>query len=90
MVRGCSSGCSCLVDVRVHVSDPRGIQFALSSCYALHIKALSIIMKVYTERKNMQVELIRFRKISYLFTFTFVNRGIQCESGVYAWIVVTT
>ena len=42
MVRGCSSGCSCLVDVRVHVSDPRGIQFALGSCYAVHIKALSI------------------------------------------------
>ena len=44
MVRGCSSGCSCLVDVRV----------------------------------------------SHLFTFTFANRGIQRESGVYAWIVVTT
>ena len=50
------------MDVRVHVSDPRGIQFALGSCYAVHIKALSIIMKVYTVRKNMQVELIRFRK----------------------------
>ena len=43
MVRGCSSGCSCLVDVRVHVTDPRGIQFALGSCYAVHITHKSIV-----------------------------------------------
>ena len=36
MVRGCSSGCSCLVDVRVHVSDSSGIQFALGSCYVVN------------------------------------------------------
>ena len=49
------------------------------------------IMKVYIERNNMQVELIRFRKkISPLFTFTFAKRGIQCDSHVYAWIVFTT
>ena len=48
-------------------------------------------MKVYIERKNMHVELIRFRKqILHLFTFTFANRGIQRDSGVYAWIVVMT
>ena len=41
--------------VRVRVSDHRFIQFALGSCYAVHIEALSIIMKVYTVRKNMQV-----------------------------------
>ena len=68
MVRGCSSGCSCLVEVRVNVSDPRGIQFALGSCYAVHIKALSIIMKVYTVTKNMQVELIRFRKHYHIYS----------------------
>ena len=34
-----------------------------------------IIMKVYMERKNMQLELIQFRKkISRLFTFNFLNR----------------
>ena len=34
-------------------------------------------IKVYIERNNMQVELIRFRKkISPLFTFTFAKRGI--------------
>ena len=48
--------------IRSGVSDPRCIQFAFGSCYAVHINALSIIMKVYIERKNMQVELIRFRK----------------------------
>ena len=36
------------------------------------------MMKVYIERKNIQVELIRFRKkISTLFTFSFSNRVIQ-------------
>ena len=35
----------------------------LGSCYAVHINALSIIiMKVYIERKNMQVQLIPFVK----------------------------
>ena len=49
------------------------------------------IMKVYIERKNMQVESIRFRKkISHLFTFTFTSGGIQRDSRVYAWIVVAT
>ena len=40
-------------------------------------------IKVYIERNNMQVELIRFRKkISPLFTFTFAKRGIQRDSRV--------
>ena len=61
------------------ISDYRFIQFALASCYAVQIYALSL-MKVYIERSNMQVELIRFRKkVSTLFTFTFANRGIQCN-----------
>ena len=43
MVCGYSGGCSC-------VSDPRCIQFALISCYAVHINALSISpMKMYIE-----------------------------------------
>ena len=46
----------------MYVSDPGFIQFALGSCYAVHINALSIIMKVYIGRNNIQVELIRFRK----------------------------
>ena len=33
-------GCLC-------VSDPRFIQFALGSCYLVHMNALSIIIKVY-------------------------------------------
>ena len=41
MVRGCfgewADGWKC-----VWVSDPRFIQFALGSCYAVHINALSI------------------------------------------------
>ena len=48
-------------------------------------------IKVYIERNNKQVELIRFRKkISPLFTFTFAKLGIQRDSRVYAWIVITT
>ena len=47
--------CVC-VHARACVSDPRFIQFALGSCYAVNI------MKVYIERNNIQVELIRFRK----------------------------
>ena len=39
---------------------PRFIQFALS-CYAVH-KPIVNIMKVYIEKNNVQVELIRFRK----------------------------
>ena len=33
----CECACAC-----VYVSDPRFIQFALGSCYAVHINALSI------------------------------------------------
>ena len=41
-------------------------------------KRIVNLMKVYIERNNMQVELIRFRKhISILFTFTSVKRGIS-------------
>ena len=48
-------GCSCVHQILAAF-------LALGRCYAAHINALSIIMKVYIERKNMQVELIRFRK----------------------------
>ena len=34
MIRGCSDGCSCLVDVRVYQTLAVHIQFALGSCYA--------------------------------------------------------
>ena len=44
------------------VSVPRFIQFALGSCYVVHINAYVNIMKAYIERNNIQVELIRFRK----------------------------
>ena len=38
------------------------IQFALGSFYAVHINIIVNILKVYMERKNRQLELIRFRK----------------------------
>ena len=50
-VRACVRACVC-----VCVSDPRLIQLALASYYAVNI------IKVYIERCNMQVALIRFRK----------------------------
>ena len=63
MVRGCLLGSVC-------VSDPRVIQFALGSCYAVHINAMSIhcIMKVYIKRNYIQVELIRFRNKYQLYS----------------------
>ena len=46
-------------------------------------KRIVNIIKVYIERINMQVEVIRFRKkISNLFTFTFAKRGIQRDRRV--------
>ena len=48
---------SCLVCVCV--SDPRSIQFALRCAH----KRIVNIMKVYIERNNLQVELIRFRNM---------------------------
>ena len=66
-VRSCARSC-----VRLRVCYPRFIQFALGSC--AH-KRIVNIMKLYIERNNIQVELIRFRKqISTLFTFTFERR----------------
>ena len=63
---------------------------SFSSLCTAHKHTVNII-KVYIERKNMQVELIRFRKkISPLFTFTFVKPRIHHDSRVCAWIVVTT
>ena len=58
--------------VRVFVTcpDPRFIQFTLASCCAVHINLLSIkriIIKVYIERKNMQVQVISFRKKNIYF-----------------------
>ena len=56
MVRSCLFG---WVEVCVCVSDPRFIQFAMGSCYVVHINASIVnIIKVYIERSNMQVELI--------------------------------
>ena len=55
------------------VSDPRfGQQLRCA-----HKRIVNRI-KVYIERNNMQVELIRFRKkISPLFTFTFAKREFK-------------
>ena len=60
MIRGCSGGCSCgYLFVRIR-SSLHSVRFGqLLRC--VH-KRIVNIMKVYIERKNMQVELIRFRK----------------------------
>ena len=50
---------------------------SFSSLWAA-VRCIVNIMKVYIERNNMQVEIIRFRKkISPLFTFTFAKIGFQ-------------
>ena len=56
--------CVCLC-VCVYISDPRFIQFG-QLLHCAH-KRIVNIMKVYVERKNMQVELIRFRKKDRLY-----------------------
>ena len=56
-----------------------------------HDKRFVNIMKVYIERNNIQVELIRFRKnIDFVHVYVCEKRGIQCDRRVYAWKVVTT
>ena len=46
--------------------------------------------KVYIERKNMQVELVRFRtNIAFIHVYFFEPRN-STDSRVYAWIVATT
>ena len=42
MVRGCSAVCRGEMCGCIYVSHPRLIQFALGSCYAVHINAFSI------------------------------------------------
>ena len=59
----CLGGWKC-----VGVSHLRFTPFALASCYAVRINALSIEFKVYIERSNMQVELIQFRKKYHLYS----------------------
>ena len=66
--------------------------FSLGSFYAdcPHLKTHHI-MKVYMERKNMQCELIRFRK-KYRIYSGFLCRTDEVNatrSRVYAWIVIT-
>ena len=81
MVRGCLSG---WVELCVCVSDTRFIQFALGCAHKR-------IVRVYIERGNMKVELIRFRKqISPVFTFTSAKPGNRRGQRVYAGKVVTT
>ena len=74
------------------ISDLRFIQFALGSCYAVHIKALSIdIMKVYIERNNiqlLQVELIRFRKkIDFIHVYVSEARIFANQSMFTAYLL---
>ena len=40
---------------------------------------VDIMIQVYIERNNLQLELIRYRKKDDLFTFTFTKRRIQCN-----------
>ena len=58
-----SRDCICFyVCMCVYVSSSLHL-LLFGSCFAVDINALSIIiLKVYIERNNMQVELIRFRK----------------------------
>ena len=51
-------------------------------------KRIVNIIKVYSERSNMLVELMRFRKQYHLYSRS--KRVIQHGPRVYAWIVVTT
>ena len=43
----------------------------------MQINAFVNIMKVYIERNNLQLELIRYNNMSISFTFTFAMRQLQ-------------
>ena len=45
----------------------------IGSCYTAHRKFLVNIMKVYSDRNNIQVDLIRFHKIATLLTFEILK-----------------
>ena len=91
--------CAC---ARVRVCSCAGVRVCVcvrsslhSVCYGQLLccahKRIVNRIKVYIETNNMLVELIRYcKQISPSFTFTFAKRGIQSDSRVYAWIVVTT
>ena len=53
-------------------------------------KRIVNIMKVYKERKNRQLELIRFRKKYHIYSCLLFRNDEVNATHVYAWIVVTT
>ena len=55
---------------------------ALGICYAVHIDALPIKLKCISKGATRKLNEYDSVKISPLFTFTFANRGIQCDSRV--------
>ena len=61
----------------INHKDPRFIQFALGSCYAHAHKRIDNIMKVYIERNNKHVELIRFRKNTDFIDIENFEMGIR-------------
>ena len=75
----CMQMCVCLcVSYSLHL-------LLLGSCYAVHINTLSIILKVYIERNNMQVELIRFRKkYRYFSRLRLLSEDFRNPSYVYS------
>ena len=59
----CGSVCVCVCE-----SDPSFIQFALGSCYAVHIHALSIQLKCTSEGKTCKWNYYDSAKIANLLT----------------------
>ena len=74
----------------VCMSAPRFIQFVLGRCYAP--ERIVKMMKVYIERNNMQVELIRFHKnIDFIHVYfcEATNFTIDAMCDVYALLIET-
>ena len=84
MVRDCLLG---WVEVCVNQILLHSVHFG--SCYAVHINALSIELMRTSKGTTCKLNYYDFVKISPLFTFSFAKRGIQRDSHVYAWRVVT-
>ena len=78
------------------VSYPRFIQFALGSCYTMHInrnQRIVNIKKVYIEKNNIEVELLRFRKdiaLIHVYVCERVSDPLYVYSIFVRWQQLTT
>ena len=81
-VRSCVCACAC-VRARACVSDPRFTQFALVSCYAMHINTLSISWKCASKGTTCKLnECYSVKTYRRYLAFTFAKRGVYAARSM--------